>query len=99
MEEAWPVNVRYTRRALAQIDAALTYIEAQSPQGAAHVRDRIIALVSLLQEQPYAGRATSRRNVRRLPANPYPYLIDYRVGENEIVILRFRHSARRPLYP
>ena len=84
MEEAWPVNVRYTRRALAQIDDALTYIEARSPQGAAHVR---------------AGRATSRPNVRRLPTNPYPYLIDYRVGENEIVVLRFRHSARRPLNP
>jgi hypothetical protein len=32
-------------------------------------------------------------------ACPYPYLIDYRVGENEIVVLRFRHSARRPLHP
>jgi toxin ParE1/3/4 len=99
VEEAWPVNVRYSRRALAQIDDALTYIEAQSPQGAAHVRDRILTLVSLLQERPYAGRATSRANVRRLPTNPYPYLIDYRVGENEIVIMRFRHAARRPLHP
>ena len=64
-----------------------------------HVHDRILALISLLQDRPYAGRATSRTNVRRLPTNPYPYLIDYRVGENEIVILRFRHSARRPLKP
>jgi toxin ParE1/3/4 len=53
----------------------------------------------LLQERPYAGRATSRPGVRRLPTNPYPYLIDYRVGENEIVVLRFRHSVRRPLNP
>jgi toxin ParE1/3/4 len=99
VEEAWQANVRYTRRALAQIDDALTYIEARSPQGAAHVRDRVYALVSLLQERPYAGRMTSRHNIRRLPTNPYPYLIDYRVDENEIVILRFRHSARRPLNP
>ena len=93
------MNVRYTRRALTQIDDALSYIEARSPQGAAHVRDRIVALVSLLRERPYAGRTTSRPNVRRLPTNPYPYLIDYRVGVNEIVIMRFRHSARRPLNP
>ena len=99
MEEAWPVNVHYTRRALAQIDDALTYIEARSPQGATHVRDRILALVALLQKRPHAGRATSRPNVRRLPTNPYPYLIDDRVSEDEIVILRFRHSARRPLDP
>ncbi|HXI08465.1 MAG: type II toxin-antitoxin system RelE/ParE family toxin [Bradyrhizobium sp.] len=99
MEEARPVNVRYTRRALAQIDEALTYIEAQSPRGAAHVRNRILSLVSLLSERPYAGRATSRPNVRRLPANPYPYLIDYRVGDGEIIVMRFRHAARRQLHP
>jgi len=46
------VNVRYTRRALAQIDRALTYLEQRSPQGAAHVRDRIAALVELLQDHP-----------------------------------------------
>jgi toxin ParE1/3/4 len=91
------VKIRYTRRALAQIDQVLTYIEARSPQDAVQVRDRIMALVTLLQEHPYAGRATSRPNVRRLPANPYPYLIDYRVTATEIVIMRFRHTARRPI--
>jgi plasmid stabilization system protein ParE len=91
------VKVRYTRRALAQIDRALTYIEVRSPQGAIQLRDRIVALVALLQEQPFAGRATSRPNVRRLPTNPYPYLIDYRVSLDEVVIMRFRHAARRPL--
>jgi plasmid stabilization system protein ParE len=75
----------------------LTYIEARSPQGAVRLRDRIVALVTLLQEQPFAGRPTTRPNVRRLPANPYPYLIDYRVNANEIIIMRFRHAARRPL--
>jgi plasmid stabilization system protein ParE len=54
------VKIRYTRRALAQIDQGLTYIGARSPQGAVQVRDRIMALVTLLQEHPYAGRATSR---------------------------------------
>jgi toxin ParE1/3/4 len=91
------VNARYTRRALAQIDNALTYVESRSPQGAVRLRDRIAALVALLQDQPYAGRATTRPNVRRISANPYPYLIDYRVTAHEIIIMRFRHVARRPL--
>jgi toxin ParE1/3/4 len=90
------VNVRYTKRALAQIDKALTYIETRSPHGAGHVRDRIVALIALLQDHPYAGRPTTRAYVRRLPVNPYPYLIDYRVTATEIVIMRFRHAARRP---
>ena len=91
------MNVRYTRRALTQIDEALTYVEARSPQGAVHLRDRIVALVTLLQEQPYAGRTTTHPTVRRILVNPYPYLIDYRVTANDIIIMRFRHAARRLL--
>ncbi|WLA51469.1 type II toxin-antitoxin system RelE/ParE family toxin [Bradyrhizobium elkanii] len=97
MGKARAVNVRYTRRALVQIDRALSYIETRSPQGAVHVRDRILALVTLLQEQPRAGRPTSRPGVRRISATPYPYLIDYRVTPTEIIIMRFRHAARRPI--
>ncbi|MCC8975651.1 MULTISPECIES: type II toxin-antitoxin system RelE/ParE family toxin [Bradyrhizobium] len=97
MGKARAVNVRYTRRALVQIDHALSYIETRSPQGAVDVRDRILALVTLLQEQPRAGRPTSRSGVRRLSATPYPYLIDYRVTPTEIIIMRFRHAARRPI--
>ncbi|WP_311985939.1 type II toxin-antitoxin system RelE/ParE family toxin [Bradyrhizobium canariense] len=52
--------------------------------------------MALLQAHPYAGRPTTRAYVRRLPVNPYPYLIDYRVTVTEIVIMRFRHAARRP---
>jgi len=55
--------------------------------------------VTLLQEQPYAGRMTTRPNVRRILTNPYPYLIDYRVTANDIIIMRFRHAARRLLDP
>ena len=61
------------------------------------MRDRIVALIALLQDHPYSGRQTTRANVRRLPVNPYPYLIDYRVTATEIVIMRFRHAAWRPL--
>ena len=58
-----------------------------------------MAAVTLLQEQPYAGRMTTRPNVRRILTNPYPYLIDYRVTANDIIIMRFRHAARRLLDP
>jgi toxin ParE1/3/4 len=93
------VNVRYTRRALVQIDKVISYVEERSPRGAAHIRDRIATLVTLLQEHPHAGRTTTRPNVRRVFAQPYPYLMDYRVVGDEIVILRFRHTSRRPLDP
>jgi plasmid stabilization system protein ParE len=34
--------------------------------------------------------------VRRIFLTPYPYLIDYFVDDDEIVVLRFRHTARNP---
>jgi len=43
------------------------------------------------------GRVTSLRHIRRFPLGSYPYLIDYSVETEEIVVRRFRHTARRPL--
>jgi toxin ParE1/3/4 len=89
------VKVRFTKRAAAQIAAALGFVAAQSPQGADRIRDRLQFVLMLLRDHPQAGRPTSRPGVRRLAARPYPYLIDYRVTETEIIVQRFRHAARR----
>ncbi|MEW6151314.1 MAG: hypothetical protein ACOY3N_33300 [Bradyrhizobium sp.] len=50
----------------------------------------------MLETHPCAGRTTTRAYVRRLAVNPHPHLIDCRVTETEIAIMRFRHAARRP---
>jgi toxin ParE1/3/4 len=75
--------------------AVLDRLAERSPKGAASVRDRLVELVTLLEGHPHAGRLTTRTGVRRLAATPYPYLIDYRVAEAEVVVLRLRHGARR----
>jgi plasmid stabilization system protein ParE len=91
------VKLRYQKRALQQIDKALGYIAARSPQGAAHVEARLRAMATLLQLQSFVGRKTNIPGVRRVFLTPYPYLIDYYVGDDEIVIQRFRHTARKPV--
>jgi toxin ParE1/3/4 len=91
------LRLRYTRTALRQIEEALSYIHARSPQGAAGLRERILAAVDLLQDYPLAGQATSRQKSRRLVPTPYPYVLFYRVAAKEVVISRLRHTARRPL--
>jgi toxin ParE1/3/4 len=90
------VKLRYQRRALQQIDKALGYIAARSPDGAARVEARLTAIAALIQQQSLVGRKTSVPGVRRIVLTPYPYLIDYYVGDDEIVIQRFRHTARKP---
>ena len=90
------MRVRFLARTSAQIDKALAYVSVRSPQGAANIRARIQAAAAFLQEQPLAGQRTSDPKVRRVVSSPFPYLIFYRVTATEIVVLRFRHAARRP---
>ncbi len=75
----------------------LDYIEAQSPQGAENVRRRLLAVVQLLADHPNIGRATSKRDIRRVVVTPYPYVIFYRPESAGIVVHGVRHAARRPL--
>ena len=74
----------------------LDYIEAHSPQGAERVKRRLKAAIDLLADHPESGRATNKGDLRRLVANPYPYLIFYRTDGTGIVIHGVRHAARRP---
>jgi len=90
------VKLRYTLRAAAELDKVLAHIEAQSPQGARRVQARIQAIINLLLQHPHAGQLTSKGRLRRMVASPYPYLIFYRVTEDEIVIHGVRHGARSP---
>jgi len=90
------VRLRYQRRALQQIDKALGYIATRSPDGAAKVAARLTTIVALIQRQSFVGGKTSVPGVRRVFLTPYPFLIDYYVGDDEIVIQRFRHTARKP---
>jgi toxin ParE1/3/4 len=89
------VRLHYSRQALQQIERALDYVSARSPSGATKIEARIAAITALLQVQPRAGFRTRMSGVTRF-LTPYPYLIDYFVGDDEIVILRFRHTSRNP---
>ena len=90
------MRLHYTKRAAGQIDKALDYVAERSPQGAVRVRERLLAVMTLLQIHPHAGHATSRFGVRRFGLAPYPYFIDYRVVGDDLIVMRFRHAARRP---
>jgi plasmid stabilization system protein ParE len=94
------VRLRYTSPALADLAAILDYIAAQSPQGAAHVQGRLRKLIELLPSYPQIGGRTEDPTIRRLIATPYPYLVLYEIGEEEIIVHAIRHAAHGPLdYP
>ena len=90
------MKIRYTLPALADLDSVLTYISAASPQGAARVQKRIQDVISLLLVHPEIGLQTDDPDIRRLTTTPYPYLIFYQIGSQEIIIHAIRHGARDP---
>jgi toxin ParE1/3/4 len=92
------LRLRYTPRAAAELDEILEYIAARSPQGQRRVMARLNFVAKLLSAQPFSGRRTSLRGgrVRRLAATPFPYVVFYEIGDDEIVVIGIRHSARDP---
>lgn len=90
------MKLRYTLPALADLDSILTYIAEASPQGAGRVQKRLQDVIGLLLVHPEIGLRTDDPDIRRLTATPYPFLIFYEVGSEEIVIHAIRHGARDP---
>lgn len=93
------MRLRYTPRAAKELAEVLGYIAERSPQGARRVQARIKAVVEMLVRHPKAGAHTSHPRLRRLVVNPYPYLIFYEVGADEVIIHGVRHAARDPDEP
>jgi toxin ParE1/3/4 len=64
------VKLRYTLPALADLDAILDYIVAQSPPGARRVQARIQAIIDLPLIHPHMGVRTDDPTVRRVTTLP-----------------------------
>ena len=89
--------LRFTRRATTQLERLLNDLALISPQAAVSVSDRLVGITDMLLQFPRTGRRTARRIVRRITMVPLPYNVDYRVDDQEVVILGVRHAKRRPL--
>jgi len=88
-------EVVWTDRALANIEAIVTYIVSQhSPLAAQRLGQRLLAAGDALEAHPDRGRAIARG--RRELTVITPYLIRYRLENDQVIILEVRHGARRP---
>ena len=91
------MTLRYTKRALTDLDRILSYTAQHSPQGAANVRARLDAILQSLEIHPRSGRTTDRPNVRMRILGDYPYLIFYGVDlqNGDVTVLLVGHTAKR----
>jgi toxin ParE1/3/4 len=87
------MKVRYAPRALRDLENIRVYINKNNPSAAWIVASFIRRSIASLQEWPYRGRATEKANVRRLVVLNYPYVVYYRVVDQDVVILNVLHTA------
>jgi plasmid stabilization system protein ParE len=71
------------------------YIAEGSEQNALLVESRVLESARLLSLLPGAGRPGRVKETRELIVLRTPYLLVYRLGPNEIRVLRVYHGARR----
>ena len=91
------MKVKFTKPALAELDAVFAYIHQRNPVAAVEVVARIREITSQLGRFPDMGHPKYKTGVRMITARRSPYLIFYTVEHDEVLILSVRHGARRPI--
>lgn len=90
------VRVRWLAKALAGLEAELGHIAAEDADAARRiavvVRERTESLVRF----PESGRPGRVAGTRELVLARLPFIIPYRVRGEEVQVLRFFHTSRKP---
>jgi toxin ParE1/3/4 len=89
------VRVKWLRIALANLNDEAEYIAQDNPAAAIRVAESIQQAVENLRLFPAMGRPGRVLGTRELVVPGTPYIIPYRVRNNEIEILRVFHASRR----
>lgn len=90
------MRVRYTSRALRDLEAIIEYLGNQNPQGARNVGRALNSTIHLIGHFPESGRLAGEEGVRVLPVGRYAYLVYWTVETDEAWIVHIRDGRRRP---
>jgi len=88
------MRLEWSRFAQADREAIFDYIEADSPQAAITVDDRIRQQIDELMKFPEIGRPGRIKGTRELIVQRTPYIVAYRIVAKTIRILRVLHGAQ-----
>ncbi|MGD0432596.1 MAG: type II toxin-antitoxin system RelE/ParE family toxin [Acetobacteraceae bacterium] len=90
--------VVWTLTAARGIQRAYDYLADFNPRAAMRLAESLRAEGNSMVDFPQRGRPVRGTNMRELVTR-YRYIIRYRVEGSDVVILRIRHTARRPITP
>ena len=90
------MTIQWSRRAARQLTAAHAYVGDDNPAAADRLMDGILYAVSHLANHPHAGREGRVKNTRELVIPGTPYVVAYRVrNDNAVQVLAVIHGKRR----
>ena len=87
------MRIRWTNKALDNLDAAVEYIAADNPMAAKKVAQKIWDSVQLLKAQPGLGRPGRVTGTREFVISGQPYIVPYLEKDGTIIILRIMHTS------
>jgi addiction module RelE/StbE family toxin len=87
------VKIRWTRRALTDLQRIADRIAIDNPRAADQLAAEVRRHVSQLQQHPLIGRAGAHDDTRELVVHRN-YLLTYRLRLDEVQILQLWHVAR-----
>jgi addiction module RelE/StbE family toxin len=90
------MKLRFTTPAQTDLADIYRYISAQNASAAGRVIARLRDVSARLAANPHMGHPSSRKDVRVFSVRTYPYVVFYRIRDDEVEILHFHHTARRP---
>jgi len=89
------MKIRWMPLAEQDLEAAYEYVRQENEDAAKQLVGRIFSSVGMLSRYPRSGREGRVKGTRELVVARTPYLIAYRVHEDEIQILAVLHGAQR----
>jgi len=89
------MRVKWSRKALLNLDDAVEYIAADNPATAAEVAQRIWDISQILADQPGMGRPGGVAGTRELLIPGVPYILPYIEKVGAVIILRVIHTSMK----
>jgi toxin ParE1/3/4 len=87
--------LRYSRRALKDLEAIRRYIAKDNPAAADRVNQHLKVRIGQLSRDPLRSVAASSPQFRILFPTKYPYRVYFEVATDHVAILHIRHTSRQ----
>ncbi len=89
------MQIRWTGLALYDLEDIADYISLDNPLIAEKIVKIIWDTIQMLKPHPNIGRPERVKDTRELIINGIPFVVPYRIKNNEIQILRVLHTSRK----